>query len=32
MNASFFWGVATGVGGVWVYKKFVRPMTAKKGA
>lgn len=29
MNASFLWGVVTGVGGVWVYRKFVASKVKK---
>ena len=28
MNRSFVWGLALGVGGVWAYHKFVRPMSS----
>ena len=26
MNRSFLWGVVIGVGGTWMYHKFMRPM------
>lgn len=33
MNKSFVWGVLVGVGGVWAYHAFLRPLpTAKSGS
>lgn len=32
MNRSFVWGVIVGVGGVWAYHHFVKPMPGAKGS
>lgn len=29
MNRSFVWGVIVGVGGVWAYHRFVKPIPGK---
>lgn len=29
MNRSFFWGAVFGVGGVWAFHRFVRPMSTQ---
>lgn len=29
MNKSFFWGVVVGVGGVWLFHAFVKPLPKK---
>lgn len=29
MNSSFVWGVIVGVGGVWAFHRFVRPMNTQ---
>lgn len=31
MNSSFIWGFAFGVGAVWGYHRFVKPMPSKAG-
>lgn len=31
MNSSFWWGVVIGVGGTWLFHKFVKPMPGKNG-
>ena len=31
MNRSFVWGVIVGVGGLWAFHKFVRPVPGKNG-
>lgn len=30
MNRSFVWGVLVGVGGVWAFHKFVKPLPGGK--
>lgn len=30
MNKSFVWGVIVGVGGVWAYHAFLRPLPSAK--
>lgn len=31
MNRSFVWGVIVGVGGVWAFHRFVKPIPGKNG-
>lgn len=31
MNRNFFWGVVVGVGGVWAYHAWLRPLPGAKG-
>lgn len=31
MSRGFWWGVVVGVGGVWAFHRFVRPLPGKAG-